>query len=75
MLHGVFNSHQEIKFISFPFSVTGTEVAVLKKKMKKRPGLPANVSVSQLMVQRERPLAEFKVRLCVLLSIHSRDKS
>ncbi|XP_075971737.1 uncharacterized protein LOC142973673 isoform X2 [Anticarsia gemmatalis] len=42
--------------------VTGTEVAVLKKgKMKKRSGFPPNnVSVSQLMVQRERPLNEFK---------------
>ncbi|XP_026737344.1 mucin-12 isoform X2 [Trichoplusia ni] len=41
---------------------TGTEVSVLKKKMKKRPGFPANVSVSQLMVQRERPLNEFKTQ-------------
>ncbi|KAJ8733266.1 hypothetical protein PYW08_001564 [Mythimna loreyi] len=40
--------------------VTGSEVSVLKKKTKKRAGFPTNVSVSQLMVQRERPLNEFK---------------
>ncbi|KAM3967396.1 LOW QUALITY PROTEIN: uncharacterized protein ACR2FA_011741 [Aphomia sociella] len=40
--------------------VTGAEVAVLKKKMKKRPGFPPNMSVSQLVVQRERPFNEFK---------------
>ncbi|XP_049869876.1 uncharacterized protein LOC126369485 isoform X2 [Pectinophora gossypiella] len=38
----------------------GTEVGMLKKKMKKRPGFPPNMSVSQLMVQRERPLNDFK---------------
>ncbi|XP_045494406.1 uncharacterized protein LOC123693377 isoform X2 [Colias croceus] len=31
-----------------------------KKKMKKRAGLAPNMSVSQMMVQRERPLNEFK---------------
>ncbi|XP_063377298.1 uncharacterized protein LOC134664535 isoform X2 [Cydia fagiglandana] len=36
----------------------GTELNALKKKMKKR-AYP-NMSVSQLMVQRERPLADFK---------------
>ncbi|KAI5644448.1 hypothetical protein NE865_03555 [Phthorimaea operculella] len=40
--------------------VAGTEVAVLKKKMKKRPSFPPNMSVSQMMVQRERPLNDFK---------------
>lgn len=42
--------------------VPATEVAVLKKKMKKRPNFPPNMTVSQLMVQRDRPLNEFKVR-------------
>ncbi|XP_063360667.1 uncharacterized protein LOC134649767 [Cydia amplana] len=36
----------------------GTELNALKKKMKKR-AFP-NMSVSQLMVQRERPLADYK---------------
>ncbi|KAJ2951911.1 hypothetical protein O0L34_g4164 [Tuta absoluta] len=40
--------------------MAGTEVAVMKKKMKKRPGFPPNMSVSQMMVQRERPLNDFK---------------
>ncbi|XP_022825476.1 uncharacterized protein LOC111355682 isoform X2 [Spodoptera litura] len=41
--------------------VPGPEAPTLKKKTKKqRAGYPANVSVSQLMVQRERPLNEFK---------------
>ncbi|KAL4716640.1 hypothetical protein ACJJTC_008275, partial [Scirpophaga incertulas] len=39
---------------------TSAEVAVIKKKMKKRPGLPPSMSVSQLMVQRERSLADLK---------------
>lgn len=39
---------------------SNTEVAVLKKKMKKRPGFPPNMSVSQIVVQRERPFNEFK---------------
>ncbi|KAI8424375.1 hypothetical protein MSG28_002901 [Choristoneura fumiferana] len=38
----------------------GVDLPVLKKKMKKRQGFTANMSASQLMVQRERPLAEFK---------------
>lgn len=46
------------------FSVTGTEAA--KKKMKKRPGFMPTMSVSQMMVQRERPLNELKV--CVTYS-------
>ncbi|XP_028171624.1 nuclear receptor coactivator 6-like isoform X2 [Ostrinia furnacalis] len=36
------------------------EVAVLKKKMKKRQNFPPNMTVSQMMVQRERPLNDFK---------------
>ncbi|RVE54056.1 hypothetical protein evm_001179 [Chilo suppressalis] len=39
--------------------VSTSEVAT-KKKMKKRPGFPPNMTVSQLMVQRERPLNDFK---------------
>ncbi|XP_023950425.2 uncharacterized protein LOC112054766 isoform X2 [Bicyclus anynana] len=38
--------------------VPNTEAA--KKKMKKRPGFVPAMSVSQMMVQRERPLNEFK---------------
>lgn len=41
-------------------SVAGAEVGGLKKKIKKRPGF-SNMSVSQMMVQRERPLNDFKV--------------
>ncbi|XP_026322294.1 uncharacterized protein LOC113231948 isoform X2 [Hyposmocoma kahamanoa] len=39
--------------------VAGAEAGGLKKKIKKRPGLP-NMSVSQMMVQIERPLNDFK---------------
>lgn len=43
--------------------VTSTEVAIMKKgKMKKRQALPNNVNVSQIMLQRERPLNELKVQ-------------
>lgn len=41
-------------------SVAGAEAGGLKKKIKKRPGFPS-MSVSQMMVQRERPLNDFKV--------------
>ncbi|XP_060801690.1 uncharacterized protein LOC106134694 isoform X2 [Amyelois transitella] len=40
--------------------VAGAEVAVLKKKMKKRTGFPPNMSVSQMMMQRERPFNDLK---------------
>ncbi|XP_050681244.1 uncharacterized protein LOC126976734 isoform X2 [Leptidea sinapis] len=35
-------------------------VETSKKKMKKRPGIATNMNVSQMMVQRDRPFAEFK---------------
>ncbi|XP_053604257.1 uncharacterized protein LOC128671623 isoform X2 [Plodia interpunctella] len=40
--------------------VAGGEVAVLKKKMKKRPGFPPNMSVSPLLMQRDGPFNELK---------------
>ncbi|KAJ0178757.1 hypothetical protein K1T71_005532 [Dendrolimus kikuchii] len=40
--------------------VANNDVGAAKKKMKKRHGFPGNVSVPQVMVQKERPLNEFK---------------